>query len=527
MKVPNWMRLSVKQSQTAKVMLQALRMPGPIPHIKYGSLSKESYERNVTVFLCVNLIATNGCGVPWTLMKRGAGGKKSRVMSKSTAYRAEMFRGMREGAVRKALRMTEIENHPALTLVERPNPGQSQAEYLNDLISYFLLSGNSYEEFVAPNRKNAPPQEMYTLRPDRVEVLPNTDENRRLNPDLAGIVDANEFVLGYGYCANDSGVTFAPASILHRKFFHPTNDYYGLSPLQVAARYYRTDNLSADWNYALLQNQARPSGALIAPTTIDDASYERLKQELADNYGGENSGVPMILEGGFDWKALGLTPLEMDWLSGTRDARGQICSVYHVPPEMTGNPEHRTYNSMPEARRALWMEAIMPVLDSIRDSYNRALIPLFGDGLYLDYDRDQIDALAEDQEKVWTRVHAASSLTVNEQREAIGYDVWEGDPENDPEADVPRSLIPRLSTQMPFGGEPAPAPVKTIVRDPETKLITGIVEQPAAQPAHVRAQALTTAQKSARAKLRRALKDHFSEQGSALARVLKNEIGKL
>jgi HK97 family phage portal protein len=522
MNLPNWIRLQAKQSATTKIMMQNLRIPGTIPHLRYDVMSKESYERNVAVYLCVHLIATSAAGVPWFLSKKArAGAKSQRLMTKSTAYRSEMFRGVRQGAVQKHLRTTEIENHPALTLLERPNPFESQAEYMVRMISFFLLAGNSFEEFVTPDRKGAAPLEMWSLRPDRTTVLPNTQDNRARYAMLAQIVDETTPVLGYNYHIGTSDQVFAPDSMLHRKFFHPTDDFYGLSPLQVAARYYRTDNLSADWNFALLQNQARPSGALIAPTTIGDDTYERLKQELQENYGGANTGVPMILEGGFDWKQLGLSPLEMDWLAGTRDSRAMICAAYHVPPEMTGDPEHRTYNSMPEARRALWMEAIMPVLDAVRDSYNRTLVPRFGDGLYLDYDRDQIDALAEDQEKVWTRVGTAKMLTVNEQREAVGYDDYMGDPETDTEADVPEKLIPRLTTQIPFGGSPAP--------DGAPAGGGGTVVPPAVpgKAMALKAQSLTGAQKRARKILSQEMASHYRKQGLALSSYLKNAISKL
>jgi HK97 family phage portal protein len=514
MNFPTWLQLDVKASRSTKVIMQGLRMPGAVPHMRYERLAKEGYERNIPVYLCVDLISSGGSSVPWCLYRKERGGQKKRIMTKQTAYRSEMFRGIRAGAVKNSLRLTEVNNHPALALVENPNPNQSQAEYLKWLISFFLISGNSYEEFVAPNRKNAPPVEMYSLRPDRVEILANSPENRRKHAEIAGIVDDTALVLGYDYTVNMFTETFAAPTVLHRKFFHPTDDFYGLSPLQVAARHYKTDNLSADWNYALLQNQARPSGALIAPTTIGDDTYDRLKAELKENYGGGNSGVPMILEGGFEWQPLGLTPLEMDWLAGTRDARAQVCTVYHVAPELTGDPEHRTYNSMPEARRALWMEAIMPVLDQIRDSYNNRLLPLFGDGLYLDYDRDQIDALAEDQEKVWTRVGGAKMLSVNEQRDAIGYEIYEGDPEEDPEADVPQSLrkiaapagVPGAD---PFGGEPDPAKP----------------EPPKAR--EVKKQTLNGRQKRALKRMKSAMSSHYRKQGEDLAAYLKREIGKL
>jgi len=40
----------------------------------------------------------------------------------------------------------------------------------------------------------------------------------------------------------------------------------------------------------------------------------------------------------------------------------------------------------------------------------------------IDYDRSCIEALAEDQTALWTRVNSAVSLTVNEKRNQLGFD---------------------------------------------------------------------------------------------------------
>jgi phage portal protein BeeE len=47
--------------------------------------------------------------------------------------------------------------------------------------------------------------------------------------------------------------------------------------------------------------------------------------------------------------------------------------------------------------------------------------PVFGDGLRLWFDADRIDGLSGDRDALWTRVEAASFLTEDEKREAVGY----------------------------------------------------------------------------------------------------------
>ena len=58
----------------------------------------------------------------------------------------------------------------------------------------------------------------------------------------------------------------------------------------------------------------------------------------------------------------------------------------------------------------------------VRDELNYWLVPQFGERLYLDYDRDKIDALKENRETLFTYVQKADWLTDNEKRELTGYD---------------------------------------------------------------------------------------------------------
>jgi HK97 family phage portal protein len=520
-----------KASQATRVILSNLGSPGPVEHPNYEQLAKQTYQRNVTVFACVKGIATNGSGVPWVAYEKSRAtqnpSKARRIMSAKTAELAFLYRGKRQHAVRKALDVTEVENIPLLQLLERPNPWQAKAAYLQTLISHYLLAGNAYEEFVAPKAKGAAPVELYSLRPDRVRVIPG--------------VKAGEMVAGYEYRAGATQMNFEAASVIHRKFFHPTDDFYGFGPLQAAVRAWQTDNAGADWNLALLKNQARPSGALIAPTVVGEDTYERMKGEIRTSYvGSEGAGLPIFLEGGLDWKQFSLSPIELDYMEGRNLSKREICAAFNWAPELIGDTDARTYNSMPEARKASWMEAILPILDNIRDEYNARLAPMFGDRLFIDYDRDQIDALAEDQAKVWERVQKSTFISVNEAREAVGYETHD-----DPEADVPREL--KTPAADPFGapsnglfgdalgtafgedeskpeedpengnGDGAGKPKKPSVEDQAAKaLLTNRVKQ----------QRLTSGQRRKLAVLRAAMKRFFKGQGAAVAKHVAANIAK-
>jgi HK97 family phage portal protein len=477
-----------KESRAARVILSSLSMPGPIPHVRFEQLSKESYERCIAVYACVSAIMNAAATVEWVQYEKARGtanpGKARRTMGQRAAQKA-FFKSQAPGraGLRKALDVTEVDDTPLLRLIEQPNPRQAKSAYIASLAGFKLIAGNAYEEFVSPNRPGAPPMEMYSLRPDRVQIMPGTARGEE------GLVG------GYRYESGGAADFFPEASVIHHKSFHPTDDWYGLSPIQAAMRVIRTDNKASDWNYALLDNQARPSGALISPTSVTDETYERLKREILEGFGG-NPGLPLFLEGGLKWEQFGLSPLEIDWLDAKKMNRVEISSIFSVPPEIAGDSEHKTYNSMPEARKAFWMEAVMPFLDEVRDMWNMRLVPRFGERTFVDYDRDQIDALQEDQRYLWDRVGRADWITINEARNATGYD-----DSAEPDTDTPRKLLPNQAAG-------AAAPGATSQAD-TIKAIEDVLE--------LKDQELSPSQKKALKQLRQLMADHFDAQGAAIA----------
>lgn len=386
-----------KQSKTNRLLV-AYGSGQPVwSDIKYESLADEGFSKNPYVYRCINLIAMACGGIPW-LVYRKRGKTKRR-----------------------------LDDHPLQQLMTRPNPQQGDTKFIETVISYLLLSGNSYIERVGP--RNRPPKELYALRPDRMFVIKG---------------NARQPIMGYEYRVDSQTFQFSPELILHLKMFNPLDDWYGLPPLSAAARSADQSNEAKAWSVAMLQNSARPSGVLKTDESLTDEQFERLKEELEDKYQGrKNAGRPMLLEGGLTWQQISLNPKDMDWLEGQKTAAREIAMVFGVPSELLGDSTNKTYSNYKEARQAFYMETVLPLMDWLRDELNNWLSPLFGDNLYLDYDIDAIEAIQEDRTLVWKRAAdavKAGLLTINEARESMGY-------ETRPDGDIlltPSNLQPNV-----------------------------------------------------------------------------------
>jgi HK97 family phage portal protein len=160
---------------------------------------------------------------------------------------------------------------------------------------------------------------------------------------------------------------------------------------------------------------------------LSDNQFERLKRELEENFAGTfNAGRPLLLEGGLDWKAMSLSPKDMDFMEAKHTAAREIALAFGVPPMLLGIPGDNTYSNYQEANRVFWRQTVLPLASRISAAFAHWLGPAFGGPVRITVDADRIDALAADRSALWERVTNASFLTVNEKREATGYGPVEG-----------------------------------------------------------------------------------------------------
>jgi HK97 family phage portal protein len=343
----------------------------------------------------------------------------------------------------------ELETHPLLDLMKRPNPFESRQELLTRLYSFLLLSGNVYIE---PNLLDGQIRELFVLRPDRMTITPGV----RGYPA--------KYTYTVGQTKVEFPVTGGPRSllpILHIKEFHPTDDSYGLSPVEPAAYSIDVHNQSNVFSKALLDNMARPSGALVysggesGTEALSDDQFTRLKTELEEKYqGAKNAGRPLLLEGGLDWKEMSLAPKDMEYTEAKNQSARDIALSFGVPPQLLGIPGDNTYTNYSQAVRALYRQTVIPLVSHVCGDLTSFLQPVYGDNFEVLTDLDSLEALADEREALWKRVNESKVLTVDEKREAIGYDKYDRDPEVGLSIFGPMNEMPLSAERSdPSGGE--------------------------------------------------------------------------
>ncbi|UWP90063.1 phage portal protein [Aliiroseovarius crassostreae] len=342
------------------------------------SLTKTGFAANPVGFRSVKLIAEAGAALPLVL----------------------------QDAERR------YDEHPILDLLSRPNAAQSRAELFEALFGQLTLTGNGYLEAVGG--QEGAPLELHVLRSDRMNLVPGAN-GWPVAYDYAVGAKKHRFHLGEG-----------PSPVCHIKNFHPQDDHYGLSPLQAAATAIDVHNAASSWSKALLDNAARPSGAIVykgmdGQAQMSADQYDRLLSEMeAHHVGARNAGRPMLLEGGLDWKPMGFSPSDMEFQKTKEAAAREIAQAFGVPPMLIGIPGDATYANYQEANRAFYRLTVVPMVQRVAANVGHWLSEFTGEAVTLKPDLDQVPALAAERDQQWKRVAEAGFLSDAEKRALLG-----------------------------------------------------------------------------------------------------------
>lgn len=370
---------------TQAIYVQGVASPSWLQEDKFAD---EGYAQNAIVYACISKIATSAASIDYSLMQYNGADK------------------------------VEVERNPLLDILDRPNPSCGWPKFIEQIVTNLQIHGNAYVLRLPLGAKQ--PTEIWSLRADRIKI----------HYDTRGKITSYEYRVGSGsvkYPVDADG----KSDVLHIAKVNPLNDWLGLSPMQPAAKQVDIVNEASSWNKSLLENGARPSGGFVVQKDsnmtgeLTNEQYTRLREQLReDTQGGANAGKPMLLEGGLDWKEMGLSPKDMDYERNLWAAARMIATVYGVPPQLINIPGESTYSNMTEAKIAFWQDTVLPLVKGVLAELNNWLVPAFGQGLWLEINEDSVPALEERRLMKFERLEKATFMTVEEKRQAAGLDKY-------------------------------------------------------------------------------------------------------
>lgn len=342
-----------------------------------GGVAPPSYNSNVVAYRCIRMIAESAASVPLLVRE----------------HAVVQF----EGRIR--------------ALLDNPNPDETGSTLLEQVYGFLQTHGNAYIERLDQGLDT---RAVFALHPASMEQTHDgylqrlKKGNRHFRPDISGRMN-----------------------LLHLTLWQPTEVHRGLAPLQVAAEAMHLHNAACAWNRQLIDNAARPSGALVHNGGADGANltpdqFDRLKEELEMGFTGlRGAGRPLLLDGGLDWRPMGLTPAEMDFQNLKNSAARDIALAFGVPPMLLGIPGDNTYANYREANLAFWRQTVLPLVGKVTSALAHWLDDSRSTSIEPDISR--IEALGPERSSRLDRIAQADFLTDNEKRAALGFPALESD----------------------------------------------------------------------------------------------------
>lgn len=370
-------------SAASFLLIQGLQTPN-IVNANYVHLARQGYGRSKDVYAAINVLTNAISQIPLVVVKRGD------------------------------VQGEPLLEHPLQQLIDKPNPTMARAEFMREVAGYFFLAGNSYIAGLtgAISNREGRPVMLLPVQPDRIGVDVRKGKFRHI---------------AVAYKIDQQPELFTPEEILHLKTFNPLNEVEGLPPLSAAAMSVDLGNEGRLHNVSLMQNDARPSGAIQVKGKMDRETYNRTRRMLEERImGTENAGMPMVLHGGAEWKQMGLTARDLDWLKSMGLSLRDIAAIFGVPPQMIGDTESQKFKNFAEARKSLYEDTVIPWLSCFLDELNMWLTPRIDPSVIIRMELKGLPAFRDDQVKLWEMIDSDEVLTVNEKRRMKGKDDIDG-----------------------------------------------------------------------------------------------------
>ena len=389
------------------------------PNLDYAKFVQD-YDNNSEVYSIIKRISKTISTVPFYVYKVKS--KKDLNTYKSMMANASSGADIARAELMRIKAVDEIADSPLNKLLERPNPYQSFSEFIENIIGYKLITGNSY---IWANRlASGKVAELVTLPSQYVAIISDGTING---------VEGYSFTL-VGWDQLDA------KDVIHLKYFNPyfnTNgqQLYGLSPLQAAYRTVQRSNDAKDTSVGMLQNQG-PKGILYADESNDFGPEQagKLKEDFYNQYGTktqggiiQNAGKILIAGAKLGWVNMGLSPVDLQLLESEKITLRELCNVYGVNSALFNDPDNKTYNNMKEAKKEMLTQVVLPELVLIRDAFNRFFEGEIGNGYYIDFDITVFPELQEDMKELSAILSQSWWITPNEKRQAMRYDTVQDD----------------------------------------------------------------------------------------------------
>lgn len=407
-----------------------------------ASLLENGYQGNADVYSIINYISTLAANVDWILFEV----KDEKALKQLKSYDPISDKAL----LLQAKALEPITSHSALDTWNNPNQMQTRSEFVYNWCGWKLNTGNSFINGVKPlfgNNKTVF-KELHLLPVQFTEILPG---------DFRHPVS--------GYQLNIGGIRpikFEEENVNHSKYFNPDfvdgQALWGQSPLKAAFRNLSSSNEADVARMRAFQNQGAV-GMISSATSDDDMRMSSAElKDLSDTYqnkfgGADNFNKVLFTTGMAKWDNMGLSPVDLAIMNSKIHDLRTLCNIYSVNSGRFNDPGNKRFNNDREGKKSDFTDAVMPLLNGLRDELNMWYIPpyekLDGKKYFLTPDWKSVAVLQDDIQKLIAWLLRAWWISPNDKLRIQGLPT-----STDPKMDL--IYIPSNLVELGTGGPTPP-----------------------------------------------------------------------
>lgn len=322
----------------------------------------------------------------------------SRLASATSKADWTLYRSAKSGIKEDRVPVT---THACIDLWNQPNPFMHRRRFMEAAEQHVDLLGES--RIIASHAqlgKNAVPIELWYVMPKRITPIP----------------DPYNFLAGYIYTSPDGDkIPLEPNECSVVMMPDPGNPYRGMGPVQSVMRDIDSARYSTEWNARFFENSAEPGGVIQVPEAMDDASYDRLRDQWDDSHRGVSKAHRVaILEAGAVWNSTSISQKDMQFVELSQLSDEKVRQAFGYPKPMLGGVDdvNRANAEAGEYVFAKWL--IEDRLDRWRDWLNFEILPQYGstgEGLEWDYESPVPENSDQENAAITAKSGAVVALT--------------------------------------------------------------------------------------------------------------------
>lgn len=309
-------------------------------------------------------------------------------------------------------------DHPLQVLLDAPSIGWSGFRWRHTFAGHFVTYGNGFNALKRANGPNSLPASMRLIAPERIDyayIDPTTEEISRYEwTNRLGVRQSTDWF-----------------DMIHLRDLQLTDGLFGFPRAAATLLDIATDGEASQYVRQVLMNDGSPRLIIGLKNVTDEkvakATEERF-QELSVQRGQRGRvrfmpNVDQVIQIGFNLR-------ELEFPSLRQVTREDICAAFGVDPRLIsvasakGNEGGLSGQQYAEARRRLYQQTSIPIMEAMIAELNLSLAPEFGN-VQIRFSPEALADVMEDQAETSTRVVTqlqAGVITREEARTQLGYE---------------------------------------------------------------------------------------------------------